>query len=263
LAVLIVGYIPIENLRSVAFAKWAIAQLSFFQFYNPDFMRGFGIGVLNGSLWTICVELQFYVLMPLLAWLIRFKMIYILVVLASFGINVFLNSDFAFTGMLGKFLGVSFLPWVAMFMLGHFAFDQWHNIKKWFSGKFLVWFAVYLVAATIAYFAQYSSGVFISGNQLLFPLQILLGAVVLSMAFTQNGFSQAFLHHNDISYGIYIYHMPIINLLLFSGLSLSGFTFILTLAITAFMASLSWLLVEQPILRSKLSSRKKLTSQSI
>ncbi|MFZ1324637.1 MAG: acyltransferase, partial [Candidatus Contendobacter sp.] len=39
---------------------WLIAQATFFQFYNPDFLRSFGVGVLNGSLWTITIELQFY-----------------------------------------------------------------------------------------------------------------------------------------------------------------------------------------------------------
>jgi peptidoglycan/LPS O-acetylase OafA/YrhL len=41
-----------------------LAQLSIVQFYNPDFLRGYGVGVLNGSLWTISVELQFYVMLP-------------------------------------------------------------------------------------------------------------------------------------------------------------------------------------------------------
>jgi peptidoglycan/LPS O-acetylase OafA/YrhL len=55
----------------ISFAGWAAAQLSFLQFYNPDFMRHYGTGVLNGSVWTICVELQFYVPIPLLYWLMH------------------------------------------------------------------------------------------------------------------------------------------------------------------------------------------------
>ena len=38
---------------------WLIGQFSFVQFFNPDFLRPYGTGVLNGSLWTITVELLF------------------------------------------------------------------------------------------------------------------------------------------------------------------------------------------------------------
>lgn len=43
-----------------------LAKTTILQFYNPEFMRGFGDGVLNGSLWTISVELQFYFLTPII-----------------------------------------------------------------------------------------------------------------------------------------------------------------------------------------------------
>lgn len=45
---------------------WIAAQLTVVQFYNPAFLREYGVGVLNGSLWTIPVELQFYLLLPVL-----------------------------------------------------------------------------------------------------------------------------------------------------------------------------------------------------
>lgn len=50
--------------------KLIIAQGTFFQFWTPDSLRGFGNGAPNGSLWTICVFIQFYVI----AWLLRKKL---------------------------------------------------------------------------------------------------------------------------------------------------------------------------------------------
>ena len=44
----------------VTFFSWFLAQLSLFQFWNPEAFRGFGVGVVNGVLWTISVELWFY-----------------------------------------------------------------------------------------------------------------------------------------------------------------------------------------------------------
>lgn len=58
------GYLHVQNLREFFF--WAFCQTGVLQFYNPSFLREFGVGVVNGSLWTISVELQFYAIVPLL-----------------------------------------------------------------------------------------------------------------------------------------------------------------------------------------------------
>ena len=65
------GYFSTVEVPIARFVGWVAAQLSFLQIYNPEFMRGYGTGVLNGSLWTITVELQFYVIVPCLYILLR------------------------------------------------------------------------------------------------------------------------------------------------------------------------------------------------
>ena len=59
------GFLTPDVVGSVKFWGWLAGQLSFGQFYNPEFFRGFGMGVVNGALWTISVELQFYLFLPL------------------------------------------------------------------------------------------------------------------------------------------------------------------------------------------------------
>ena len=49
--------------------QWFAAQFSFLQFYTPDVLKFWGNGIPNGSLWTISVELQFYIILPLLFWM--------------------------------------------------------------------------------------------------------------------------------------------------------------------------------------------------
>ena len=98
---------------------WVLAQATIVQFYNPDFMRTFGAGVLNGVLWTITVELQFYVLAPLLDYLLERKTpILVVFFLVALGTNLYLHhlADGSSIGV--KLLYVSFLPWVYMFLLG-------------------------------------------------------------------------------------------------------------------------------------------------
>jgi len=59
--------LPARRQRAFSqWAKWILAQLSVAQFYNPGFMRSYGTGILNASTWTISIELQFYILVPLI-----------------------------------------------------------------------------------------------------------------------------------------------------------------------------------------------------
>jgi peptidoglycan/LPS O-acetylase OafA/YrhL len=57
------GFLNSIVLYNPRFYLWIVAQLSIVQFYNPDFLQ-YGNGIVNGSLWTISIELQFYLLLP-------------------------------------------------------------------------------------------------------------------------------------------------------------------------------------------------------
>ena len=65
-AAALTGYFNTVRPAPSEWLRWTAAQLSFAQFYNPEFMRHYGVGVLNGSMWTMTVELQFYALVPVL-----------------------------------------------------------------------------------------------------------------------------------------------------------------------------------------------------
>lgn len=49
-----------EPINWLQFSAFAFTQSTIFQFWTPDSLRGYGCGCPNGSLWTICVLIQFY-----------------------------------------------------------------------------------------------------------------------------------------------------------------------------------------------------------
>ena len=137
LAVYLTGYFSNHESGVKEFFIWILSQVSFVQFYNPDFMREFGTGVLNGSLWTITVELQFYFIVPLLYFFINkiradVNATLILFIVLFVGVNqlyILLGDNYS-EHILYKLLHVSFAPWFYMFLVG--IFFQ-HNFVKIYS----------------------------------------------------------------------------------------------------------------------------------
>jgi peptidoglycan/LPS O-acetylase OafA/YrhL len=112
------------------FFRWLIAQMSIIQFYNAEMFREFGTGVINGSFWTILVELIFYIILPFLLYFYK-KNIYIPILLAicSYGIyiyhmliiNIFIQ--IGFVGEIRYFIGAIFLSII-------FGVTSWFLIEK-------------------------------------------------------------------------------------------------------------------------------------
>ena len=63
--------------------------------------------------------------------------------------------------------------------------------------------------------------------------------------------STYFFDKNDLSYGLYLYHMPVINVLLFLGLFSVTANVFVAVFLSFAAASLSWYLIERPALRHK------------
>jgi peptidoglycan/LPS O-acetylase OafA/YrhL len=76
----------------------------------------------------------------------------------------------------------------------------------------------------------------------------------MACAFTGNTLSERLLHHNDLSYGTYIYHMPLINILVEKGYTGDPRWILVVVSGTLALAFLSWKLVEKPALRKKTKS---------
>ncbi len=235
---------------------WFPAQLLGF-IYTPHFLKGFGAGTYNGSLWTIPIELQFYVMLPLvyLAWR-RFRMgtMGAPFFLAMF-IVVNLVINYALPGFgterestVDKVIRYTFVSSFYMFLLG-VTLQRFEAFKsRLIAGKGLYWIAAYVLLMIVL--------------PDLSPLTtvlsyLILGISAVAVAYTVPRASELVLRGQDISYGVYIYHGLAINLLIElkmrRGLYEIGVVLIAAFAVGA----VSWKFVEEPFLRKK---RRKLAA---
>jgi peptidoglycan/LPS O-acetylase OafA/YrhL len=251
--VLVAGIGVFSSTSSKSILLWVAAQLSVGQFYNPDFLRNYGVGVLNGSLWTIPVELQFYVLLPIFFFMFRNlfhrrQAIFLpLVILALIVVNQLYIYYKANDSLLTKLIAVTVIPYLYMFLWGVFLQLNLKVVETWLAGKFLYWLLVFLFCS----FILQSSGFNIRGNYINPLSALLLGTLIISFAYTYVNSLGHLLRGNDLSYGAYIYHMVVINA--FVALGFSGRIIYLLWAVltTLLVASFSWYFVESPSLKLK------------
>lgn len=250
IAVVLTGYYQHRDIAPHRFVLWLLGQTTFFQFYNPDFMRAFGVGVLNGALWTISVELQFYALAPVLFLLLEKRPRALAVVFTlSLALNLYLRNFLNWDLLAMKLVYVSSAPWVYIFLLGFLAayYQPVTERIKRLEYKFLV--PAYILS--MIFVGSYT----MNATNAINPISIaILGVLILKLATTPLPLSALtrFVAKSDFSYGMYLYHMPVINLLIFFGASsVAGVDVALVFAATIVAAMLSWYLVEKPALRHK------------
>ena len=239
----------INNFSTYAF--WFIAQTTLGQAYNPGLFRDVGIGVINGSLWTITTEILFYLCVPFIVWLERnFRYTVLVLVVISFSLYavgplVWKNPIYR-DKTLYEIIGLTPIVWGWMFGLGILVVKHFEFLKRWFY-----YLPLAVIPITVMIFIGDGHYGFLfgsSGNRLGFFYFVNYVSVVLWFSFVVRPVRLPF----DISYGVYIWHQPVLNLLLVWGL----LSFPLALVLTLSIAALSWFCVEKQFLKLKRQSLK-------
>lgn len=183
------------------FALYIFGQFTFFQFWTPSILRGYGVGTPNGSLWTIVVELQFYFAIILIYFYFNSKKKLILLAIFSLILNIFIGN--LPENIIAKLFRVSLFPYLYNFLIGSFFFKYKWLKTKFLDNKFFYWFVIY----NFAIFLGIKPSYFINLNG--FIGNTLLAITTLSFAFSFTEYIYNF--KVDLSYGIYLYHMIFLN----------------------------------------------------
>ena len=243
---------------------------------------------LNGALWTLALEAQYYLLVPFLAplfvrWPARAAAASAAVALAwHWGSYNDLAPLVAFEMMVGapwnlpegtiRHLLVTQLPaYLAHFAIGILAGRAW---MRWRGrtpsvGESAAWIAGAIVALVVLYLIHRPGGQWL-GEQTWFLIPVALGVVMLALVSSGTPLARPFLANRPllftgrISYSIYLYHVPLLLLWNRYGPRDSGAVSLpLYLAILFVASWLSWRYVERRYLRERVPTASAVTMASV
>jgi peptidoglycan/LPS O-acetylase OafA/YrhL len=222
--------------------KYIAANLVFLNFLCPSLPGVFDGKVINGALWTIKIEVAFYIVIPFIVYIFGklstlkkkntfLGVVYISAVLYR-SICIYL-SNINNSSIIGQ-LAHQFPGFMQYFSFGIFALLNYDVIqrheKKW------------IVPAIIIFILH-----FVIKTEFLTPIALGLLIIFVAFHFKQLNSIGKYI---DFSYGIYVFHFPIIQLLVSIGVFACNryIGILLVLASVFSMAYISWQFLERKCL---------------
>jgi peptidoglycan/LPS O-acetylase OafA/YrhL len=236
------GDVRIDQIFSFQTLKYAVANLVFMNFFQHDLPGLFAnnpLHAVNGALWTLKIEVMFYVCVPLIVLasqrfgrIVTFLALYGL----SVGYNVLLENLATNTGA-GMYLELQRqLPGQLTFFITGASAYYFFPLFKHYAGLLV---GLSIIAFMLRPYLPWS---------LVEPAA--LGTLVIFFACAVPYLGN-FGKYGDLSYGIYIIHFPLLQTLIsYGGFSKYPWTtlFFATTGVIA-LAFMSWHFVEKPFLR--------------
>ena len=210
---------------------FTFGQGTIFQFWTPNSLRGYGVGTPNGALWTIGVMIQFYIV----AWFFQKAMskrkmtTWVIGLFVSFGISwvcQYITHNLIAKEMIGKLYDQTFIKYFWLFYIGMFIAE--------FKDRLLPILKKYwYVCLAISLLFFWTGFDLFSGYFLLWSTFLTAGLIGFAYRYPKLSISP------DISYGVFLYHMTVVNLFVSLGW-IGNWLYILPITIiTCFLAFIS------------------------
>ncbi|OYU95066.1 MAG: acyltransferase [Bacteroidetes bacterium B1(2017)] len=234
---------------NAAWFKYLASNLSFLNFLQPC-LPGVFLGnylcTINGALWTIKVEVSFYLVLPFIIYWIQktskkhlvLIAVYLFGLLYEYGLTqmaISIPAKAAIFDVLKHQLP-GFLTYFISGIAMYYYQDQFHKYKNYVSPLALIVFIV-----------EYSLNL-----EILRPIAMAILILYVAYGFT---FLNNWGKYGDFSYGIYIYHFPIIQTAVSLGLFTIYSPYMVGLGIISLVlvcSFLSWNLLEKRFLQRKI-----------
>lgn len=227
------------------FGAFAITQSTIFQFWTPEFLRGYGCGCPNGALWTICVLIQFYFFAYFVYKALhgRKTWVWLIAIVASLGLSLMLPFIREYLPEIArKLLGQTLLPYFWMFLAASFVAEKKDVVLPILKKYWWVFLAALLLV-------RISGFDFMAGYNVLSTILLFLCLTGAAYVFPKLNVK------TDISYGVYIYHMTVVNALIALGYTGNQWLLLLVTAITFILAWISTKTIGRLSMRMKRKSQ--------
>jgi len=231
--------------------KYLCANLSFLNFLQPCLPGVFSniasSCTVNAALWTLKIEISFYLIVPILLYFTRKTKLKYLLFIGIYVLSVIYRNAFEYLSTLH---GVEYYSIIARQLPGFMSYFVCGVALYYYFDFFIAYKKMLLFVSIIIFILERKFGI-----EILTPLALSIIVFFISFSFKRlNNFAK----HGDISYGIYIFHYPIMKIITSLGffdkydpILVSVFILILVISV----GYVSWHLIEKRFLKASHSTR--------
>ncbi len=198
-----------EKINWLMLGLFTITQSTFLQFWTPDFLRSYGSGTPNGSLWTICTFVQFYIVIYFLHKVLKKASVKIWILIIA--VSLIFNITYPFLGKwfpseaLYKLYGQTLLPYLYLFLIGAIVSNYYEIIIPFLKKSWWAFLGVDIVCRLTGYDLP---GLYSPIRTICIVLAVIGMAYFIKIRITC-----------DISYELYLFHGIVLNMFMEIGLT--------------------------------------------